>query len=218
MRRSKKILCVSAGLLLLTGISTCGYAQNKIKQTKKKEKQPITIGFQSGRELLFNSTPLLHSRQNKVHYGVSKSLVLRKPLNSHFNLETGIGYAATPSPYNNTILPIKNNIFKQRSYSLPVTVQYFLLSEKYKLRPFCGAGFKYNFFNKTNFSSATTSADLMPQYYTPESDTKYITILFTQGVTFEVNTKIEICQSFHFIPQNNNSTLGFDLGIGFKIQ
>ena len=56
-----------------------------------------------------------------------------------------------------------------------------------------------------------------PQNNYPQADTKYITILFTQGVTFEVNTKIELTQSFHFIPTNTTNIIGIDLGIGYKI-
>ena len=60
--------------------------------------------------------------------------------------------------------------------------------------------------------------DVVSQYNTPpQSDTKYITIVFTQGVTFEVNTKIEVSQSFHFIPENNNTVIGINLGVGYKI-
>ena len=216
---SVKILSFSFALLSLITASVCGFAQNKDKHLIKKEKHPISIGFQSGRELLFNSSPLVHSKQSKVHYGISKSLVLRKPINAHFKLESGISYSniqcCTPN-----ILALtgkQNNTLKTNKFSFPVTVQYYFLPEKCKVRPFCGAGLQYCFADGKNNPVTNTCADVTQQYYNPQPDTKYITILFTQGVTFEVNTKIEITQSFHFIPENTNNVIGIDLGIGFKI-
>jgi len=48
-------------------------------------------------------------------------------------------------------------------------------------------------------------------------DTKYISILFTQGVIFEVSTKIQVNQSFHFIPESNAKRIGIDLGVGYQL-
>ena len=213
-----KIYSSIVALSFLTSVSICGYAQSKTKQTQKTEKHPITIGFQTGRELLFNSSPLIHSKQSKVHYSISKSLVLRKPLTPHFKIETGLKYTSIEPVLTNSISFQGKIRSKAYSFSIPVTIQYYLLSEKYRLRPFCGAGFQCNFFeSKNNQPSMQPGMDAMQQYYNPQNDTKYITILFTQGVTFEVNTKIEISQSFHFIPENTNNIIGIDLGIGFKI-
>lgn len=217
MSMHNKIYASTIALSLLTVATFCGYAQSKTKHVAKKEKQPITIGFQTGRELLFNSSPLLHSKQSKVHYGISKSLVLRKSLNTHFKLETGLnytGYQNTANPFT----PIEKLTSNPYTYSVPVTIQYHFLSGKCKLHPFCGAGFQYNIINK-NYSSPSPigMTDAMSQNYIPQNDTKYITILFTQGVTYEVNTKIQVTQSFHFIPQNTSNIIGIDLGIGYNI-
>ena len=216
MLTSNKISAYFFSLFLLTVASVCGYAQDKIKHIAKAEKQPITIGFQTGRELLFNSSPLIHSKQNKVHYGINKSLVLRKPLNAHFKLETGLNYASFQNNASTTINPgrLNNN---QYMYSVPVTVQYYFLPSKCRFHPFCGAGLQGNFLDNKNISTAPIGLDVAPQNYIPQTDTKYITILFTQGVTFEVNTKIEVTQSFHFVPASTNSIIGIDLGIGYRI-
>ena len=220
MLKLNKTYSLSLALLYLTVASVCGYAQSKIKQETKKEKQPITVGFQTGRELLFNTTPLLHSKQSKVHYGISKSLVLRKPLNVHFKLEAGLSYTSiqtTPVPFSFT--GKQNNNLKAYSFALPVTIQYYFLPEKCRIRPFCGAGLQCNLSeHKNNMPIPASGMDVVSQYNTPpQSDTKYITIVFTQGVTFEVNTKIEVSQSFHFIPENNNTVIGINLGVGYKI-
>ena len=84
------------------------------------------------------------------------------------------------------------------------------------MRPFCGAGVQCNMLQGNNNVPSFTG-DVNPVTYNPQPDTKYITIFFTQGVTYEINTKIEITQSIHFIPENTNSVIGIDLGIGFKL-
>ena len=189
---TNKILLFTIAVVSMVTVSVLGFAQNKIKQVLNKDKPTISIGFQTGRELLFNTTPLLHSKQSKVHYGISKSLVLRKSIAPHFKLETMLGYSSIQNTQPNlSNSPFRLNSEKQNKFSLPVTIQYYFLPEKNKFRPFCGAGFQCNCFSKkNNFSTNNTASDINQQYYNTQPDTKYITILFTQGVTFEVTTKI----------------------------
>ena len=218
MHLPNKILSSALLLSYLTIGSFTVYAQNKIKHTVKKEAhKTTTLGIQSGRELLFNSTPLLHSKQNKIHYGVSKSLVLRRPLNAHFKAEAAVGYGTMPgTPFPNTNLPTnKINTSVQGKLSMPLTIQYYFLPEQCRVRPYCGAGVQGNIL--TNNIQPTYSDGNATEYPGTQPDTKYITILFTQGVTYEVNTKIQVSQSFHFIPGGPNKVIGIDLGIGYKI-
>ncbi len=217
MHLPNKILSCTLLLCYLTIASFTVFAQNKIKHTiKKEDHKGLTLGIQSGRELLFNSTPLIHSKQNKVHYGINKSLVLRKPLNAHFKAEAALNYGTMQSASFQSTGFYSNKITGQNKLSAPVTLQYYFLPEKCRVRPYCGAGIQGNIltsnFNPTPFSDVGVN-----QYTNTQQDTKYITILFTQGVTFEVNTKIEVSQSFHFIPGNANKVIGVDLGIGYKI-
>ena len=216
MSSANKILFRAAMIFCLTVAVANGYAQNKAKHIQRKETKPFTIGFQTGRELLFNTTPLIHSKQGKVHYGISKSLVLRKSLNTHLKVEAGLSYAGIQnSPGTESLL---NKLSTPKSYklSVPVTVQYYFLPQKCRFHPFCGAGVQGNMLHNSN--SMIGNGDIDPALLNgPHSDTKYITILFTQGITFEVNTKIELTQSFHFIPDNTNRVIGIDLGIGFNI-
>ncbi len=214
MSASSKILSYTVALLTLVIASVCGFAQDKVKHSAKKE-HAVSVGFQTGRELLFNSSPLLHSKQSKIHYGVSKSLVLRKPLNTHFKVEAGLNYTSFQNTITSPSFFGKQNNSKPYIFSLPVTIQYYFLPEKCKVRPFCGAGIQCNMLQANNNPPSLTEVNPIP--YNPQPDTKYITILFTQGVTFEINTKIEITQSIHFIPENTNSVIGIDLGIGFKL-
>jgi outer membrane protein W len=140
-------------------------------------------------------------------------------LNSHFKAEAVLSYGTiqTNGLFQNMGFP-STKILGQTpgKLSMPVTVQYYFLPEKSRVRPYCGAGLQGNILTNTG-SPAPFTDGLPTEYYNTQPDTKYITILFTQGVTFEVNTKIEVNQSFHFIPGSTNKVIGIDLGIGYKI-
>jgi len=215
----KKILTFALAVSSLAFASTYLHAQTIVKQTKKaKHNTNTTIGFQSGRELLFNSSPLVHSKQSKVHYGINNSLVLRKPLNTHFQAEARISYGISQG-YVSLNDESGNTTITRKAYkvAVPVTINYFCLPEHCKDRPYFGAGMQYNI----NLHDGNAISPFSNETSTPDNQmpgTKYISILFTQGVTFQVNTKIEINESFHFIPDNAGKEIGIDLGIGYKIQ
>ena len=211
-----KILSCSLLLSYLTIASFSVFAQSKIKRATKKQEHKTTIGIQTGKEITFGTTPQLHGRKNTLHYGSSKSLVLRKCLNSHFKAEAGLSYNSPENQNNLALFPNKGSQ-RQSNISLPLTIQYYFLPEKYRLRPYCGAGVQGTISANTgNNQPPYNGMDVRQDYSSAQTDTKYITILFTQGVTFEINTKIQVSQSFHFIPGNTTKVIGLDLGIGYK--
>ena len=206
-----KILTI--GVVALSITSVCSYAQIKHKKTAKKIIRPITLGFQSGRELLFNSSPLIHSKQSKEHLGISNRLVLRKPLNAHFKIETGLSYGNVQTNINTAPGSYKNN--PTYKFAIPLTTQYYFLPRETRIKPYLGAGVQYNFNPGVNPNLISPfNTDYPTSTISNPEGTKYISILFTQGMTFEVNTKIEINESFHFLPCEK--IIGIDLGIGYK--
>ena len=210
-----KISILTLACCYMALASVCVYGQGKTLRGTR-QRQTVAVGFRSGRDILFNSPTLLPAKQTKVHYAISSTLVLSKPINKHLTIESGLRYSViqnAANPFNriNDYTAPK----KPFSISIPVTIQYYFLPEKSRVRPFIGAGMQSSFnTNSNNISpfSANTHLD-----YTDQTGTKYISILFTQGITFEINTKIQVNQSFHFIPETANKTFGIDIGIGFKL-
>lgn len=211
----RKILSTS---LMLTAMTLCVLPVHA-KRKRPNRRHNITIGFQSGQDAFLNPSPSLQNRQTKTQYGVDHGLTIRKKLSPHFKIESGISYNQLPNPTtkdysSNTNF---NNCLKPYCLSLPTTLQYYFLPQKSKLRPYCGAGIQYNINISPNtispFSGDSYPAHSQQNY---QSGTKYISILFTQGVTYKINTKIQITQSFHFIP-SAIKTFGLDLGLGFTI-
>src|SRR6185437_9844434 len=97
-----KITLITLVVSYLALASVCVYGQGKTEQSYTRHKPSnITLGFRSGGELLFNSSPLLHSRRDKVHYAISSTLVLRKPINAHFKFESGLRYSVIQNSLSN---------------------------------------------------------------------------------------------------------------------
>lgn len=209
MRTTIKIYTVILLAALAVGASTYTYGQAK-KKTKKAS--GITLGFQAGREILFNSSPLIHSRQSKVHYGISKSFVLRKSIGTHFNAETRLNDVFYPSAMSVNGFNKGVNKFAASKINIPLTLQYHPLCCGAKIDPFVGMGLQYNF-------NTATSNQSNPEltFQNTNAGTKYFSILFTQGVTYEINTKIDVDESIHFIPGTGSKSLGFNVGIGYKL-
>jgi len=209
----RKLLLYILPVMLLLAATTV-YAQAKHKSIKHHSN--YTIGFQSGREFLFNSSPAIRTHQSKIHTGVSSSLVLRRPIGNHLAVAAGVNYY----PSNTAVKKLSDKSFATQPYkfALPVTVEYYFLPRERKLRPFVGAGAQYNLLGTAGNTSISPFTDNSSTSQTNSvAGTKYINILFTQGVTFEINTRIQLTESIHFIPDNNNCSFGIDLGIGFRL-
>ena len=104
------------------------------------------------------------------------------------------------------------NKFAASKINIPLTLQYHPLCCGAKIDPFVGMGLQYNF-------NTATSSQSNPEltFQNTNTGTKYISILFTQGVTYEINTKIDVDESIHFIPGTGSKSLGFNVGIGYKL-
>lgn len=190
-------------------------AQTKV--VKHKAKQAAIVGFKTGRDLMFNTGPLLNRLKTKINPSNTASLFLKKSINSHFKAEAAIKYSTFPNT--STLQADLLNKFprsqKKNTFAIPASVNYYLLPEKSVVHPYFGAGLQINGNGVNPYSPSYPGSSYTDN--APESGTKYISILFTQGVTFEINTKIQITESMHFIPANNNKVLGIDLGIGYSL-
>lgn len=209
-----KILSLTAAVIGLTAVTSLVSAKDKKCTNKKKNKGKEinnTIGFRSGRELLFNSSPLIYSKQPKVHTGINYSLVLRKPINNRFTVEGGVNYTSFRN------IPLYGSSQRFNALSLPMSIDYSFLPH-HCIRPYLGAGFQYtlNLVN-SRATSPFTSDTYVPATNQVGTGTKYINILFTQGIIFQVNTSIEIEESFHFVPCSINRTIGLNLGVGYHL-
>jgi len=207
-------------LLLATSIAASPLYARQIKEPKEKTKRSnsTTIGFRSGRALFYSSTKMGGSKQIKTYPGISNSLFARKPIYGRVSLEGGATYTMFRKPVSLPFKENKNlNSFQAYNIALPVTVNYFFLPGHCCIHPYIGAGFQYNLTPNNRTGSPFNNESNVAYQDNQQGGTKYISLLFTQGVTFQVNTKIQINQSVHFAPGNNNRVIGIDLGIGCQL-
>jgi len=193
---------------MMIGVALLGYApiHSAARTYKKKKKEAFTLGFETGKTIF--TTPGSKQVIN------DKKLFLNKTIGKHVKLETGFQCFKQPS---HIFIPATkdNYTLTGMDYSIPLSMDFYLLPQKSKLNTYCGIGLQYNHLCKQNACYQGDQEQPTSPY--PLPGTHLVSILFTQGVTYEVNTRIQVKQSIHFIPQAGNKTIGLDLGIGFKL-
>ena len=213
MCAKRKILSIMFMLawLLSTG-SLVLYGQNQVH--KLHPKHPVTIGFQTGKSSFFSTQPGIKHTKHK--YPSTNSLTVKAQLTKHLKAEAGLTLTSLQNHSSSAnIQDNRLNFSKKQSLSLPLSLQYYPLPHRYKVQPFCGIGLQCNCHpfnpNITLGNEGTTANENV------QSGTKYISIMFVQGVTYEINTRIQVTQSFHFLPETNGKTMGIGFGIGYTI-
>ncbi len=198
--------CFPIALMLLG--SLC--AEARIKYAKKENtKATTTISLKTGESLSLNTNNFDQgSKVNKKNTGV----YVQKKINAHLSVEAGYVQQKDFNKVINT--EDKYKLLSTNQFQIPITLQYYVLPTKKKLQPYCGTGFIYNSENLNQ--SSYTKTDITKVDNNDNTGHKTISIVFTQGISYEVNTKIQVNQSFHFITGTQNQTFGFDLGIGYK--
>ena len=193
--------------LLLLG-SLCANA--KIKHSKKENARPTTtISLKTGEAFDWNNNNLNQTGKfNKKSTGI----YVQKKINAHLSVEAGYVQQKDYSAQINT--QDKYKLLSSNQFQIPITLQYYVLPTRKRLQPYCGTGFVYN--SENNNQSQYSNTDLIKVDNRENSGNKTISIVFTQGISYEVNTKIQVNQSFHFISGTQTQTFGFDLGIGYK--
>jgi len=194
---------------------TSGIVLGQDSYYKPKKTPSFTIGFQTGREQVFRSLSI-NREYTKVQAATHNAIVFRKPINKHFKVETGLSYSTIQ---NNTAtikgLDKKSLVRPNKTSTIPITLQYCFAPAKTRLQVYCGAGVRCNINSSAN-PLPNFNSHINPDYRAI-TGTKYINVMITQGITFQINTRIQLNQSFHFIP-GADTVIGFDLGIGYDIR
>jgi len=207
MVRSAKISSILA-LSILTAYPLFLSAKNNIKKNNHK----ISIGFKTGKENTLLQTKYAPQAKTKLYSNFNTSFYIKKQITAHIKIEAGLqNNLISHTPLLGTVF---NNNIPDYKESVPVTLQYYMFKRKCKVNPFIGAGLAYNF---NNSNSYVYNRELPPAPPVSLPGTHYVSIIYTQGVTYQVNTKIEVTQSFHFINNNTSKIIGIDLGIGYKL-
>lgn len=175
----------------------------------------ITIGFERQVYSIYKPTTVDLSPKTKAAAQTCNTILLRMKLTSRFRMETGLSFKDIDRILNNNGKIACFNMNEPCKISIPLNIQYQLLSERSRLRPYFGAGVQYNINN--NSLSKITERDAINNPLL-SNEVKYLNIIFTQGLIYDVTPDLQITQSIHILPENGIKPIGINLGIGYRIK
>ena len=204
MSTAKKISLLLLPLVLMVALAI---GQTQAKKKTQLLKKPF-IGFYRGAQRLDVSKGL-HSK--KFAADITSGFVIQMPLVTRFKAEVGMTFSHVltyPGGKQNKSPFMKGD----QSIAIPLTVQYYFLPKESRIQPYIGIGGMLNPNPKNSFTLMDDGNN-----YRSYPGTQYISILFTQGVTFEVNTKIHLTESLHIFNVGGRAAIGLNFGIGFYL-
>jgi serine protease inhibitor ecotin len=203
-----------AAILVLAAAGT-SYAQSYDRSRLTRLDHTFTIGFERQVYSLYKPGTINISNKTKTAEEHCNRIILRMKLTSRFRLETGLSYRAIDQ-----ILKVSgkyNKCYKANEpckLAVPLTIQYQFLSEKSRLRPYMGTGIQYYNSGKPGTGN---NADALYNS-TLSNRAKYINIIFTEGLIYDVTPNLQITQSIHIIPELGIKPVGINFGIGYRIK
>ncbi len=208
------LTAISIGLLSLACNDVC-HAQTYDRSNLTKLDHKFTIGFERQVYNMYLPKKVTMSDKTTKAEERCNRIVFRMKLTNRFRLETGLSYRDI-----NNILKNNNkyarglDITKPCRLSVPLTIQYQLQNERRRLRPYFGAGVQY--FRNSNTSQSKEGTYMYNQGLS--NSLKYINIIFTQGLIYDVTTDLQLTQSLHVLPESNRTNIGINFGIGYRIK
>lgn len=202
----KKLFYISVMALgLLSSSSTTVNAQS-IGKRKFIHLHNTTIGISRGIDLLD-----VAKGTTIKHHTATSGFFFRIPLISKLKFELGLNYTYNAQEYclDGRKVRVANLLNK---VTVPVSVQYYLLPKESKLQPFFGMGLVFNPNTNSYIPNETSNLTLSRQNNT------FMSILFTQGMTYEINTKLNITETIHLMNTDGTNRVGISLGVGLKLQ
>jgi len=171
------------------------------------------LGLQSGAALLIENP--YNTQPNK--YAFNQGVYVRKDVNDHVSMKVEVNYASIKSTMGSKDMFTAKGVGKLYNLSIPVTVEYNISMSK-KLKTFVGAGLVINT-SQDSYTLYNFKEGYVNTVKTIKTSSTSGSIIFTQGVTYDISPRIRLSQSVHFIPRGacNCKQLGINFGIALKL-
>lgn len=209
-----KVALLCAGIISLMPVAeSIGQVYDRSKLTRFDQK--FTIGLERTVYSLYaprgwNLSPKTTRAQDNCY-----RILLRMKLTRRFRIETGLSYKDIDRLLGTNKIKNKQfNLYQPCKLTVPLTIQYQLQSERSRLHPYIGAGIQYNYYDATVGGNTT---DVLANKNISNS-LKYLNIIVTQGLIYDVTPDLQITQSIHIIPENGIKPVGINLGIGYRLK
>lgn len=203
-------------IVCFTATSTTALAQEVEEKKETFQAPKLVVGANLG----LSSGALSPTFLGDKYFKGSSGLFVRYYFGKHLAVEGGFNYGLEVSKTHNftyiqgATTYQTDMIQRFSTYSVPVQLQYHLLSPESKIRPYFGIG--GGIMRRDFFTNVHSNLEGMGNY---RSSQIYGFASFTQGVTWQLNKKWQINQSLSVIRnfKGESPTLDFRIGVGYSL-
>jgi hypothetical protein len=197
----------------IMGSGSIAYSQGYDRSILTKIEHKYTIGFERQVYTLYNNNRVGISNKTKTAEEYTNRILFRMKVTTRLRLETGLSFRDINKILSNNGKQAKTITFNSPLInSIPLTIQYQLQNERKRLRPYIGTGVQ--FYNGNSSPNTAIVNDEMGI----SNGLKYINIIFTQGLIYDITPDLQISQSIHIIPDNGIRPIGINIGVGYRIK
>ena len=197
----------------IMGSGSIAYSQGYDRSNLTKIEHKYTIGFERQVYTLYNNNRVGISNKTKTAEEYTNRILFRMKVTTRLRLETGLSFRDINKILSNNGKQAKTITFNSPLInSIPLTIQYQLQNERKRLRPYIGTGVQ--FYNGNSSPNTAIVNDEMGI----SNGLKYINIIFTQGLIYDITPDLQISQSIHIIPDNGIRPIGINIGVGYRIK
>ena len=206
-------LTLTALLATTTIVGSDCYGQGYDRSNLTRISHKLTIGFERQIHTLYKKNNPALTNKTLIAEETTNRILFRMTLTTRLRLETGLSFRDIDKILSNDGRQNKTiSLTSPLTNSIPLSIQYQLQNERKRLRPYIGTGIQ--FYN--NNSSLTPDLNNDDRRLT--NGLKYINIIFTQGIIYDITPNLQISQSIHIIPENGIRPIGINFGVGYRIK
>jgi len=213
MRLVNKIRTLMLAVTLSAACNSA-HAQYNIPYNLARFDHKFTIGFEKAVYSIYAPREVKLSDKTLRAEERCNTIVFRVRLTTRFRIETGLSFKDIDRMLN-TRYEKAFNPNQSLKLSVPVTLQYQFGSPQHRIRPYIGGGLLFNPLISDNGSSPF-NADAAGMYNT--NNLRYMNIIFTQGIIYNINPNLQLSHSIHIMPENGFRPIGFNIGVGYRIK
>jgi hypothetical protein len=190
----------------LIAVLQAGIVYGQAKQPKFLK--GFEIGFYLKQEIGFGTCKPVSLKSPNPY------LYIRIPLTNRFKAEVSINRSQFYNGLTNNQGDAASKKFNlSAAITAPVSLQYYFGNPNQRIRPFIGIGGTFYSTLAGTGSPINGWHEVTSTYRGPN----YISVFFTQGMTIEINTHLQITQALHFYNGGDNKNVEMNVGIGYRL-
>lgn len=208
----------------ITCLSLGSFSAHAQEKTERYKSPRFTVGLETG---ISTTLPIGNNYYYDNELGKPNSsvgLTSRYYFSRHFAFKAAIVFN-TPEHYSSNGAfykpgsAITNSFdmsYKRRGVEIPLMLEYHVLPEGSRIRPYFGGGLVLKNSNIERMYRNQDSSGTQFSHYNIQQRDLFLT--FTQGVTWQLSKKIQLDESLQYMFNGSSSKLGLKIGVNFKLK